>query len=287
MRVPRDDGRMRHWIYEPSGATSLRRLTNAAESFQSGRLQPARGVQSDRECIRTNPRGEAKNTKNPPHKHTPRFCDRRHGTNGSRQDTAHVPESCRRTESSLLAVTKGSRTTVDFVPAGQHAVRLGDVQSVFLPAASFSPDGRWVTYTVGKSPNDISVFVQPFPSTGSKYLVTATGIHPFWSPDGKELLYRWRGQTFAVSVTTEPTFAFGNPMPVNLCTCSVVPGRREIDQSEGKHFVGRRSRKEPDSAGAGHNQVVLTLVEELKRGRRIRPAYPQNCTLTAEGARSS
>jgi Tol biopolymer transport system component len=51
-----------------------------------------------------------------------------------------------------------------------------------------SPDGRWMVYTSNESgAND--VYIQPFPVTGNKWLVsTGGGLEPHWRRDGKEVL---------------------------------------------------------------------------------------------------
>jgi serine/threonine-protein kinase len=248
------------WIYDLSGATSVRRLTNGGRNrvpiwsadgqrvaFQSDRegdlgifWQPADGS------------GTAARLTKPD------------------KDTAHVPESWSPDGKRLLfAVTKGSTNTLwTFSPQDNKVVPFGDVQSAFLPSASFSPDGRWVAYTVATSTNDISVFVQPFPSTGAKYLIAVAGIHPFWSPDGKDLLYRWRGQTVAVRVTTQPTFALGTPMPLNGRWRERGPQfERETDITrDGKQLVGVIAGETAAAAttSASQLQVVLNWFEELK-----------------------
>ena len=52
-----------------------------------------------------------------------------------------------------------------------------------------SPDGRWMVYTSNES-GRFDVYVQPFPATGGKWLVsTGGGIEPHWRRDGKELYY--------------------------------------------------------------------------------------------------
>ena len=66
----------------------------------------------------------------------------------------------------------------------------GGVRSAIPTEAAFSPDGRWIAYqsreTVTQSGTD--VFVQPFPSTGAKYLVPQKGGQPYWSRKGDELI---------------------------------------------------------------------------------------------------
>jgi len=52
-----------------------------------------------------------------------------------------------------------------------------------------SPDGRWMGYTSNES-GRYDIYVQPFPATGGKWLVsTGGGIEPHWRRDGKELYY--------------------------------------------------------------------------------------------------
>jgi eukaryotic-like serine/threonine-protein kinase len=255
-----DDGKEANvWIHELSGVTSVRRLTNGGQNRFPVWSPDAQRVafQSDRE-------GDLGI-----------FSQRADGSGTpsrltkADKDTAHVPESWSPDGTLVFAVTKGfSHTLWTLGPQDNKAVAFGDAKSIFLPSASFSPDGRWVAYTVGISLNDVSVFVQPFPSNGSKYLITATGFHPFWSPDGKQLLYRWRGQTFAVSITTRPNFAFGNPTPVNGPYRERGPQfAREIDFTpDGKQVVGVVARGASPSAttSASQLQVVLNWFEELK-----------------------
>jgi hypothetical protein len=62
------------------------------------------------------------------------------------------------------------------------------------------------------------VYVQPFPATGTKYQISRSdeaGHHPVWSPYGKELSYiPQAGQLVSVRVNTQPSFSFGNPVPI-------------------------------------------------------------------------
>ncbi len=252
------------WIYELSGTTSARRLTNGGRnrfpiwSSDSQRV----AFQSDREGDRAifwqpaDGSGTAERLTRPD------------------KETVHVPESWSPDGKRFLFVaTKGSTNTLlTFSVQDKKAVPFGDVESVIPPAASFSPDGRWVSYTIGSS-IDFSVFVQPFPSTGSKYLV-ARAIHPLWSPDGKELLYRAGGQMFAVSVTTQPTFAFGNPTPIIRVPYTTFRERgphveRENDITrDGKQFVAviaAGTRQSASVPSESQLQVVLNWFEELKQ----------------------
>ena len=63
-----------------------------------------------------------------------------------------------------------------------------------LPLNSeFSPDGRWLAYTL-RTGNLANVYVEPYPATGAKYqITTGNGHHPVWLPDGKGLsVPSWR-----------------------------------------------------------------------------------------------
>jgi len=252
------------WIYELSGTTTARRLTNGGRnrfpiwSSNSQRI----AFQSDREGDRAifwqpaDFSGTAERLTRPD------------------KETVHVPESWSPDGNRFLFVaTKGSANRLmAFSVQDKKAVPFGNVESTIPPAASFSPDGRWVSYMTGSSV-DYSVFVQPFPSNGSQAFV-ARGVHPLWSPDGKELFYRAGGQVFAVSVTTQPTFAFGNPVPVASVTYALWRERgpqveRENDIThDGKQFVAVIAGGTTQSARVASEsqiEVVLNWFEELKQ----------------------
>jgi serine/threonine protein kinase len=53
----------------------------------------------------------------------------------------------------------------------------------------FSPDGKWIAYTSDES-GQPEVYVQPFPTTGSKWQISNSGgTQPMWRRDGKELFF--------------------------------------------------------------------------------------------------
>ena len=53
----------------------------------------------------------------------------------------------------------------------------------------FSPDGRWVAYVSDENGRP-EVYVQSFPTSGGKWLIsTQGGTEPLWRADGKELFY--------------------------------------------------------------------------------------------------
>ena len=55
--------------------------------------------------------------------------------------------------------------------------------------ATFSPDGRWISYQSDES-GRFEVYIRPFPGPGGKWQVsTSGGTRPRWRRDGKELFY--------------------------------------------------------------------------------------------------
>jgi hypothetical protein len=175
----------------------------------------------------------------------------------------------------LFSVAKGSSYMVAALSfPDKKETPFGGIQSAILPAATFSPDGRWVAYSEGESLGlGGSLFVQPFPTTVAKYQISKTnGIHPTWSPDGKELFYfSGAGQFVAVSVTTRPTFTFGNPVPMGprfFIDRGPTFERNNDITRDGKRFLGVvGAGQSPRSAApaAPQIQVVLNWFTELQQ----------------------
>jgi Tol biopolymer transport system component len=140
----------------------------------------------------------------------------------------------------------------------------------------FLPHGRWVAYsTTAPGPPAGSLFVQPFPTTGATYPISPSkslGFHPTWSPDGKELFNVATAGAdppfVAVSVTTRPTFTFGNPVRVPKLFVERGPGfeRNNDITRDGKRFLGVVAAAQTASGApaAPQIQVVLNWFEELK-----------------------
>ena len=129
----------------------------------------------------------------------------------------------------------------------------------------FSPDGRWVAYSTGES-GTVGIFVEPFPSTGAKYRISGGGIHPLWSPDGKELLYS-AGGLFVVTVTTGRGFEFSSPVQIPRPFLSFGPtAARSYDiMPNGQRLIGMVPSGQGQSGVSAQIQVVLNWFEELKQ----------------------
>jgi serine/threonine-protein kinase len=193
--------------------------------------------------------------------------------------TAHAPESWSPDgKTFLFSVVKDSTVSLwTFSMNDKKAVTFDDVKSSAPTHSTFSPDGRWVAYTVYGGSADLAavsagdgIYVQPFPTTGAKYQISfGTGIHPLWSPDGKELVYapRSSAQMTAVGVKTQPEFAIGNPQPLPRGGLVVIGPQmpRRYDMMRDGRILGIASVSQTQSSLAVTPEidVVLSWFEEL------------------------
>jgi hypothetical protein len=148
--------------------------------------------------------------------------------------------------------------------------RFGSVQTRQALNATFSPNGRWVAYAAGGEEFESSrVYVEPFPRTGDRYLVSnASGWNPVWSSGGRELFFSAGIDQFrVVTFSAQPSVSFG--------AAAVVPtgglwriadgGPRQFDlSSDGQHMLGLLAAPTKQQALAPTIQVVLNWFDELK-----------------------
>jgi eukaryotic-like serine/threonine-protein kinase len=267
-----DDGKdAAVWIYELSGATAMRRLT-----FGGNNRFPIWSADGQRVAFQSDREGDLGI-----------FWQAADGSGTAERltkadaGTSHIPESWSPKEDAFLfRVTKGPQASLSlFSLKERKATSFGSIRSTSPTDTVFSPDGRWVAYSAQTVNETRVVYVQPFPPTGATYqlpVLEAGGYrHPRWSPDGKELFY-WIGGNVrmrAVAVTTQPTFAFGNPTPIPHPTYwldTVGDVARQYDvTADGQRFVGRMVADAAGSTDAGaptnvEIQVVLNWFDELK-----------------------
>jgi serine/threonine-protein kinase len=227
LAVGTDDGKTAIvWIYDLAGTSARRQLTFGGRNRYP--IWSADGVRVAFESDREGDHGV--------------FWQRADGAGAAErltkpeQGTAHIPESWARDGNTFLfTAAKGSNSSLwRFSMSNKRAAPYGGVESSGPISAAFSPDGRWVAYAIA------GVFVQPFPATGTKYRIS-DGIHPFWSPDGNELLFHTRTRLAVASVRTRPTFTFSSPVELSVGG-GIERGptsERNVDiMSDGQRFVG-------------------------------------------------
>ena len=252
------------WIYDLSGIGPMRRLT-----FGGNNRFPVWSADSAHVAFQSDRAGDLAI-----------FWQLVDGTGTAERLTtpvngmAHVPESWSpRGEKLLFSVEKGSDAELwMFTLADRTTTPVADIRSSTPIGAAFSPDGRWIAYGSAERGKQ-TIYVQPFPATGAKYQLVAKGLdtpcHPVWSPDGRELFYNPRPQGLeVVSVTTAPTFAFGNSSPVPRPFQLTPPEqRRAYDITPDGKFVARVTPTGalPDMSNTPEMRVVLNWTGELKR----------------------
>ena len=169
-----------------------------------------------------------------------------------------------------------------FSLSDKKATRFGQVQSFFPLNAVFSPDGRWVAYASGDEKGVIEIYVEPVPPTGAKYQVSKDlrSHHPRWTPDGKELYYvPGPGRIVAVSITTQPSLAVGNAVPLSdpsgssaetgmggpavVRNYDIAPDGRTVNVVVAAGQASGQTAS-PGAPAAPQIQVVLNWFEELK-----------------------
>jgi serine/threonine-protein kinase len=258
-----DDTEAIVWIYDLSGTSTIRRLTSGGNNrFPIWTSDSTRvAFQSDRDgdlAIFWQPidGGTAERLTKPD------------------PGESHTPESWSpKGDSFLFSITKGADVSLwTFSLQDRKATPFDAVHSSNPTNAVFSPDGKWVAYSSTER-GMTTIYVQPFPATGAKYQLFARGSdsphHPRWSPDGKELFYDPRVTGFeAVSVTTRPTFAFGNAVAVpKLFLMAGITFRTPYDITPDGKFVGAITAGQTEyvRSSVDRIQVVLNWTQELKR----------------------
>jgi hypothetical protein len=183
---------------------------------------------------------------------------------------SQAPESWSPTgEVLLFSVTKNASVSLwSYSARTKHVAQVDAIQSALPTNATFSPDGRWFAYTASER-GRYGLYVQPFPPTGAKVLVSADqGIAPVWSHDGRELFFNFPGQLMKSAVTTQPTFTVSLPIALPSARGGVDmswPGQRTYDVTPTGNVLGVMPFGQPVGAPIGTEvRVVLNWFEELK-----------------------
>jgi eukaryotic-like serine/threonine-protein kinase len=251
------------WIYEMSGATSPRRLTfggrNRFPVWSRGGTRVL--FQSDRE-------GDSG-----------LFWQPADGSGTAERLTkaengaAHVPESWSPVDDRILfSVTSREGTSLWTLSLADRApMPFSAVRSTAALNAEFSPDGKWIAYTI-RSATEANIYVEPFPATGAKYQITTNnGHHPVWLPKGEGLSFRvGPAQQVAVRINPASGLVVSNPVPIvegGLPAIGVGASRTYDVTPDGASFLtvvpaaGPRSRIVEQQ----EIEIVVNWFEELKR----------------------
>ena len=136
--------------------------------------------------------------------------------------------------------------------------------------ATFSPDGRWIAYTVGQ-PGQGNSIVRPFPPTAARYQLPVPeqganlGIHPVWSRKTRELIYSvGPGMLAAAAVDTRSIVQFGSPSVVQIPGTG-DPSVRSWDLTPDGHHIVRVIETDLAGSLSPPINVVLNWTEELKQ----------------------
>jgi len=253
------DGKLTNiWIYDTSGAHSIRQLTLDADN-----RFPVWSADSQRVAFSSNRGGDVGV-----------WSQRADGSGAAERltqpekGTVHAPLSWHPKEPTLLYVVRrglsdSGSSLWTYSLTEKKSKPFAGVQSERDMSGQFSPDGRWVAYHTGGGRS--SVFVRPYPSTDAVYPVS-NGVHPIWSADGAELFFARASSLYVTRVTTQPTFA--TSVPTAVTTTFWVPGPwRNFDTVDGKRFLAvvNGSSSETENGVTQQIDVVLNWFEEVKR----------------------
>jgi Tol biopolymer transport system component len=254
------------WIYDLSGAKAMQRLTFGGKNkFPVWSRDGQRiAFQSDREgdsaifWQQADGSGVAERLTKP------------------EQGVSHAPESWSPIADILLfRARQDSKVSLFSLSLRDKKEQpFGGVHSIDPTGAVFSPDGRWVAYHTresGQDPEFAEINVQPFPATGARYQlpVSRDNHHPAWSRDGKELFYiPGPGEMAAITFTSTPSVAFGNPVQVRPAVNTYSPDvPRQYDITPDGKFIGLLGSDQSVGGAPITPQIniILNWLEELKQ----------------------
>ncbi|MBL7960817.1 serine/threonine-protein kinase [bacterium] len=130
-----------------------------------------------------------------------------------------------------------------------------------------SPNGRYIVYGSNES-GGMEIYVRTFPDLNGKWQISTNGgARPFWSPDGKEVLYmNTTGKMMSVPVKSDPVFSMEKPRELFDVTQMYFPNNplNNYDISpDGKRFI--MVRNYAVSANVTYFNVIINWIEELRR----------------------
>ncbi len=141
--------------------------------------------------------------------------------------------------------------------------------AMLITRASFSPDARWMVYTVN-TPDGTFVYVSPFPTGagGHRKIMNDSAASPIWSRDGREIFVNALGTLEVLGIKTQPAPDWTNPTKLFTMTGIVAPGSGSTNWDitrDGKQVLTIIPKGAQTGVGNQELQIILNWSEELKR----------------------
>ena len=161
-----------------------------------------------------------------------------------------------------------------------HLYRLataGDARPAEIAAATssnawniaISPNGRWLAYGVGGGGGkDLELFVQSVDPGGGRVPISANGMEPHWSPDGRDIHFVQNNRLFTVSVGAGVTPSPGRPrrLPVETLPSAVESGQTyDVDRKTGRLLIMQAMSDRPTTPEV---RFLLNGYTDIGRGAR-------------------
>ena len=175
----------------------------------------------------------------------------------------------------IVVMEQNPKTGMDLISVGLEdrttSPILNSTANEMLPAVS--PDGKWLAYQADEAaPGSFDVFVRTYPGSGAKRQVSTTGgVTPFWTKQGKELVYCAGGPTvwsvMAVDVSVQgEALLFGNPHKLFDVTLAVpANGIALAASADGNQFTALLPDQSALPAKQTHVTIVFNFFEEIRR----------------------
>jgi Tol biopolymer transport system component len=147
------------------------------------------------------------------------------------------------------------------IPMGSERKPAPVLESAFnVKQGRISPDGRWIAYVSDETGRD-EVYLQTFPPTGGKWLVSAIGgTHPEWRGDGKEVFFLAPNREFMAVDVAE----VGQAIRIGIARVlfEVRGSGSYAVTSDGQKFLVKIPASDPESQAI---HVILNWSSELRR----------------------
>lgn len=156
-------------------------------------------------------------------------------------DADDVPTSWSRDGKHLLFMRfqGGARATVWLLALdSREAKPLLQSAEFEMAAAVFSPNDRFIAYSSDESGRS-EVYVQPFPLTGEKWMISSGGGDlPLWREDGKELFFlTGDGRVMSAEIKSDHTFDRVVTKPLFQTDIKRAPGYPYAVSPDGSRFL--------------------------------------------------